>query len=211
MVSNRKRINTFQWLKEINDSQVSTHGEMADVVKVILITFFNLMGQRLRLQSLTLLHPKHDNNLFARDFQAKEARDASFQMNLQNTPCADGMSPYFFHRIFWVIHVLILALIFLIRMSFLMSLILPTQSLSLKKSNPQSMGDLTPISLCNVICKFISKVLANRLKVILPHIMAPNQSAFIPSRLITNNCLVAYESLHFLKNKRRGQEGFLCC
>jgi hypothetical protein len=74
-----------------------------------------------------------------------------------------------------------------------------------KVKNPEKIGDLRPISLCNVLYKLISKVLANRLKKILPDIISPTQSAFVPDRLVTNNVLLAYEFTHY--NKRKGNEG----
>lgn len=70
------------------------------------------------------------------------------------------------------------------------------------------MSDLRPIALCNVLYKICAKVIANRLKLILPHIISPFQSAFVPGQLITDNILAANEMAHFIHNKWSG-EGYM--
>ena len=71
------------------------------------------------------------------------------------------------------------------------------------------MPDYRPISLSNVVSRMVSKVLANKVKGILPNIISNAQSAFVPDKLITDNTAVAYEMLHRLRNKRQWKVGHM--
>lgn len=62
-----------------------------------------------------------------------------------------------------------------------------------KKVDSMEMRDYRPIACCNVLYKVVSKLLANRLKLILPRIVTENQSAFIKGRLLMENVLLASE------------------
>lgn len=72
-----------------------------------------------------------------------------------------------------------------------------------KVHSPKQVAKFKFISLCNVIYKIVTKVLANKFKGILPKIILPNQNAFIPDRLITDNIMVTYEVFHTMKTRQK--------
>lgn len=78
-----------------------------------------------------------------------------------------------------------------------------------KKNSPIKMIEFRPISLSNITYKIIAKILSNRLKAVLPHIITENQSTFLFERLITDNILVAFKVMHYLNNKREGKESLM--
>lgn len=57
----------------------------------------------------------------------------------------------------------------------------------------QTMKDFRPIACCNLLYKVISKILANRLKIIFPDAIEANQCAFLTGRLLLENVLLASE------------------
>ncbi|GJR21636.1 protein LAZ1 [Tanacetum coccineum] len=65
-----------------------------------------------------------------------------------------------------------------------------------KVTTPMKVNDYRPISCCNVIYKCISKILTNRIIEGITEVVSDNQSAFVPSRRISDNILITQELMH---------------
>ena len=127
-------------------------------------------------------------------------------MSPSKAPGPDGMTALFFQK-FWHIvgmDVTNAMLDFLNNGYMLKSLNFIHIALIPKVKSPKSMTQFRPISLCNVLYKIISKVLVNRMKIILPLVVSDGQSAFVPGWMISD-IMIAFEIIHFLKNKRVGK------
>ena len=110
-----------------------------------------------------------------------EIRSALFQMNPIKAPGPDGMNALFYQK-HWdvfgqdigkVVKDLFNSGEFSLRED-LARINLTNLILIPKKQAPTSAKDFRPISLCNVVYKIISKVLVNRLKILLPRIIDEN-------------------------------------
>lgn len=78
-----------------------------------------------------------------------------------------------------------------------------------KMSSSEELTQLRPISLCNVLVKVISKVLANHLKSFLPRLVRGFQSSFVSGRLTTNNITTTQEIIHTLRKRKSRKVGMI--
>nr|XP_027120233.1 uncharacterized protein LOC113737168 [Coffea arabica] len=130
-----------------------------------------------------------------------EIKQTIFSMFPNKAPGVDGMSPCFSQSYWSIINVdIVHGISTFFHTGILLKTINETIiSLVPKVDNPVMLANFRPISLCNVLYKSISKILANRLKKVLKHCISPSQSAFVLGQQILDNVIIAHEILHFLK------------
>ena len=65
-----------------------------------------------------------------------------------------------------------------------------------KEKEAKSFDRFWPISLCNIGYKIITKIMASRLKHILPSLIPKNQGGFVKGRKIWENIILVQEAIH---------------
>ena len=144
------------------------------------------------------------------NFEALEVPEAIKQMAPLKAPGPHDMPPVSYQNYWELLGEDVTSSV----LYFLNSASLPTNlnhtfiTLIPKVKNPEFVSEFWPISLCNVLYKIFSKVLANRLKKILPKIITENQRAFTKTRLISDNILVAFGSLHSMQ-RHTGKDDYM--
>ena len=72
-----------------------------------------------------------------------------------------------------------------------------------KENEARTPDQYRSIALCNVVYKIISKVIANRLKPLLPMLILQDHAGFMEGREILYNIIQSHEIIHTLKSKKK--------
>ena len=210
----RKRRNHISGIRNQVDVWCTEQSQISDMFLGYynqLFTSSNPIEMAAEIDSIPSMVIEEMNGILISEFQPWEIDNALKQMAPLKAPGPDGMPPLFYQNFWDLVRGDVSGSI----LNFLNSGSLPSPlnhtfvTLISKTKNPERVTEFRPISLCNVLYKIFSKVLANRLKKVLPHIISEHQSAFIKGRLITDNILVAYETFHYMKNHNSRKSGYM--
>jgi len=142
------------------------------------------------------------NKILMRTVELREVEEAVKQMAEGTAPGPDGFTVTFFHK-FW--DMLKEEVLHLVESSRKTRKVLPAFNATFLTLLPKSEGanhpsKFRPISLCNVIFKIITKVIANRIKPLMKLLIAPEQSGFVEGRQILDGIILIHEVVHSLKH-----------
>ncbi|XP_071909708.1 uncharacterized protein [Coffea arabica] len=147
-----------------------------------------------------------DNDMLSRIPSLEEVKGIVFSMDAESAAGPDGFTGKFF-MVAWEV---IAEDVYRAVVSFFCGAEIPrgimatSMVLLPKVDSPQDFSQFRPISLCNFANKIISKLLAERLALILPKLISPQQSGFVKGRQIADNFLLAQELLTGIRKPNRG-------
>lgn len=210
----RRRRNTIKGVFDEGGSWRTDEGEAEAVFVAYFKSLFESNNNIEMLPVIDKVQPKVSQEMNQRleeMYTEEEVVIALKQMHPTKAPGPDGM-PVLFYKKYWPIvgkEVTSYVLNILNNGAPIEQINHTHVVLIPKKKVCQSTKDYRPISLCNVLYKLVSKVISNRLKLVLPKVISESQSAFVRGSLITDNVLVAYEMFHYLRKKKKGAKGFM--
>lgn len=204
------RISTIQdsW-----GNQLNTHKE----IEVVLVQNFQgitkepLVDRSQFISDFTNHIPKlvtrEDNYNLNRSVNEEEVSEVIKDMQNAKVPGQDDFNVGFFKACWGIIKQDILNVLEDSRKNIIVLKVFNTSfiTLILKQDNVMTPDRFRPIALCNVVYKIILKVIANRLKPLLPTLVSVEQTRYVEGRKILNNFIHAYEVIHSLISKRQAR------
>uniref|UniRef100_A0A803PL04 Reverse transcriptase domain-containing protein n=1 Tax=Cannabis sativa TaxID=3483 RepID=A0A803PL04_CANSA len=138
---------------------------------------------------------------------SEEIRNQVFQMHPLKAPGPDGMSGIFFPSCWETVGEKVISCV---QEFFHNGVLDPDLNFNYiclipKVLNAKKVELFRPISLCNFALKIITKIMSQRMRMIMDKVISPFQSAFIPGRWIADATLLGQEVVNTVrKNKSKG-------
>ncbi|GLT51810.1 hypothetical protein SLA2020_251920 [Shorea laevis] len=138
----------------------------------------------------------------------EEVRTALFSMKGLKSPGPNGIQPFFYQKHWEVVSGTLLSFVNnALRDGYFEHTLLQAHITLIPKGDcPDIIQKFRPICLLNVAYKVLSKVIVNRLRPFLQHLIGPFQNSFLAGRSTTNNIILTQEVVHSMR-KKRGRKG----
>ena len=208
-INNRNYINIAK-IKNLEGEQTENPIEIAGILTE---HFYNTLNnfdssnkwaQEEMLKHIPKLISEEDNKFLNEPISLNEVKTALFSMNPDKSPGPDGFQAFFFQKCWDILGEDLWKALEATRKggSILTEINHTFLTLIPKKQESIAPGDFRPIALCNTIYKVFSKILANRIKNLLPKLISEEQTGFVPGRSILDGISIIQETIHSaLKNK----------
>eukprot|EP00253_Pinus_taeda_P028479 PITA_28479 len=200
----------------IIDSEGNKHNNQEDIKKAASSHFRNLLTKSQEeenysdlLQYLPKGITQEINDALNREIEEEEIRKAIRTLQLDKSPGPDGF-PISFYREYWQLIKKDLAKMLRgVQRKGKMGGFTNSTFLTLipKENRPTSFSRFRPISLCNSSYKIFTKIIATRLKPLLPSLISENQGGFLSNRQIHDSIILVQEAIH--SSLSRQEKGFV--
>lgn len=156
---------------------------------------------RVRFQAIGQYH----NEILVEHFHEKESNDAMWECESEKSPGPDGLNFKFIKEFWGIIKSDVLRFLD----EFYVNGIFPKGSnasilaLIPKVQDPQNLNDYRPISLIGNMYKIVAKLLARRLKGVLPSIIDEQQTTFVEGRHMLHSVLIVNEVVEEAKRFKK--------
>jgi hypothetical protein len=207
----RRHQNIIISLKDQQGNKLSNHQDIQSELLQYYITLMQepQLNRKEAIRKITQHIPKmineNHNEALMRPVTMEEVEQVIWEMPKGKSPGPDGFTVDFYQACWLVIKNEVWEVVEDSRKykKFLPAFNATFLTLIPKEDKVENPNKFCPISLCNVIYKLISKIIANRLKPLLPSLISPEQTGFVEGRQILDSIILTHDLIHSLHSSKK--------